>query len=191
MRVASFFFALEHIGGFGGVADRLNAYNVFRGDPSLITTDVERFRTRYGTESLAGRTSVISTDVRESSLSVVGRQKAAVGHRRSTGASSLPQHAPVGLSAAVARRSSPCRAGFRSGSSRAAICRPWPARSSSRAGRASSSRPGGARPVDGRHARRGNVLSHGGSRSRWPPSRWAQRSPRAVVGTGPTFRSGV
>ena len=44
LRVASFFFALEHIGGFGGVADRLNAYNVFRGDPSLITTDVQRFR---------------------------------------------------------------------------------------------------------------------------------------------------
>ena len=43
-RVASFFFALEHMGGFGGVADRLNAYNVFRGDPSLITTDVERFQ---------------------------------------------------------------------------------------------------------------------------------------------------
>jgi predicted Zn-dependent peptidase len=44
MRVAGFFFALEHIGGFGGVADRLNAYNVFRGDPSLIGSDVRRFR---------------------------------------------------------------------------------------------------------------------------------------------------
>ena len=40
----SFFFALEHIGGFGGVADRLNAYNVFRGDPALITADVDRFQ---------------------------------------------------------------------------------------------------------------------------------------------------
>ena len=29
MKTASFLFALEHIGGFGGVADRLNAYNVF------------------------------------------------------------------------------------------------------------------------------------------------------------------
>ena len=44
MRVASFFFALEHIGGFGGVADRLNAYNVYRGDPALIGTDARRFR---------------------------------------------------------------------------------------------------------------------------------------------------
>jgi zinc protease len=44
MRVAGFYFALEHIGGFGGVADRLNAYNIFRGDPALIGTDVRRFR---------------------------------------------------------------------------------------------------------------------------------------------------
>jgi zinc protease len=44
MREAGFYFALEHIGGFGGVADRLNAYNVFRGDPALIGTDVRRFR---------------------------------------------------------------------------------------------------------------------------------------------------
>jgi len=43
IRVASFWFALEHIGGFGGVADRLNAYNVYRGDPGLITSDVNRF----------------------------------------------------------------------------------------------------------------------------------------------------
>jgi len=44
MKSASFLFALEHMGGFGGVADRLNAYNVYRGDPSLITTDLDRFR---------------------------------------------------------------------------------------------------------------------------------------------------
>jgi zinc protease len=42
-RVASFFYALEHIGGFGGVADRLNLYNVYRGDPSLVTGDASRF----------------------------------------------------------------------------------------------------------------------------------------------------
>ena len=43
LRVAAFWFALEHMGGFGGVADRLNAYNIYRGDPGLITSDVERF----------------------------------------------------------------------------------------------------------------------------------------------------
>ena len=71
-RVASFFFALEHTGGFGGVADRLNAYNVFRGDPSLITTDVERFQSvtpqeleRVASRYLAGKPRV--------SVSVVGR----------------------------------------------------------------------------------------------------------------------
>jgi zinc protease len=49
-RVASFYFALEHMGGFGGVADRLNAYNVFRGDPSLITLDVQRFQKTTASE---------------------------------------------------------------------------------------------------------------------------------------------
>ncbi len=44
MKTASFLFALEHIGGFGGIADRLNAYHVFRGEPALITTDLKRFQ---------------------------------------------------------------------------------------------------------------------------------------------------
>ena len=41
-RLAGFFYALENIGGFGGVADRLNAYNVYLGDPGRITSDFER-----------------------------------------------------------------------------------------------------------------------------------------------------
>lgn len=43
MKASAFLFALEHAGGFGGVADRLNAYNVYRGDPSRITTDLRRY----------------------------------------------------------------------------------------------------------------------------------------------------
>ncbi len=43
LRVSSFFFALEHMGGFGGVADLLNAFNVLRGDPGLLATDIQRF----------------------------------------------------------------------------------------------------------------------------------------------------
>jgi predicted Zn-dependent peptidase len=43
-RVAGFFYALENLGGFGGVADRLNAYNVFLGDPGRITTDAQRYQ---------------------------------------------------------------------------------------------------------------------------------------------------
>jgi zinc protease len=42
-RVAGFLYALDNIGGFGGVADRLNAYNVYLGDPGRLTGDLDRF----------------------------------------------------------------------------------------------------------------------------------------------------
>jgi zinc protease len=42
-RLAGFVFALDNIGGFGGVADRLNAYNIFLNDPGRITLDFERY----------------------------------------------------------------------------------------------------------------------------------------------------
>ncbi len=73
-RVASYWFALEHIGGFGGVADRLNAYNTYRGDPAQITLDVDRFERTTASEIqgaaqryLAGRPRV--------ELTVMGRAK--------------------------------------------------------------------------------------------------------------------
>jgi predicted Zn-dependent peptidase len=43
-RLAGFFYALETLGGFGGVADRLNAYNVYLGDPGRVTTDFRRYQ---------------------------------------------------------------------------------------------------------------------------------------------------
>jgi len=43
-RLAAFFHALESVGGFGGVADRLNAYNTYTGDPGRVTGDFARFR---------------------------------------------------------------------------------------------------------------------------------------------------
>ena len=43
-RLAGFIYALDNVGGFGGVADRLNAYNTFLGDPGRITTDFLRYR---------------------------------------------------------------------------------------------------------------------------------------------------
>lgn len=43
-RLAGFFYALETVGGFGGVADRLNAYNVYLGDPGRITSDFQRYQ---------------------------------------------------------------------------------------------------------------------------------------------------
>jgi zinc protease len=75
-RVASFFFALEHIGGFGGVADRLNAYNILRGDPGLITTDVERFQ-RITEQDLKLVASRYLDQKPRVSLSVLGRKKPA------------------------------------------------------------------------------------------------------------------
>ena len=36
---------LANVGGFGGRANRLNAFNVFAGDPGLVNTDIERFLT--------------------------------------------------------------------------------------------------------------------------------------------------
>ncbi len=43
-RQAGFIYALDNIGGFGGVADRLNAYNTYLGDPGRITTDLIRYQ---------------------------------------------------------------------------------------------------------------------------------------------------
>ena len=43
-RLAGFFYALESLGGFGGVADRLNAYNTYLGDPGRITSDFRRYQ---------------------------------------------------------------------------------------------------------------------------------------------------
>lgn len=50
---ASILRALEHLGGFGGVADRLNHYNHFLGDPGYLPKDLERYR-RATCESLCG-----------------------------------------------------------------------------------------------------------------------------------------
>jgi len=43
-RTAGFIYAMDNIGGFGGVADRLNAYNTYRGDPGWFRSDLERFQ---------------------------------------------------------------------------------------------------------------------------------------------------
>jgi predicted Zn-dependent peptidase len=43
-RLSSFIYALDNVGGFGGIADRLNAYNTYLGDPGRITSDFERYQ---------------------------------------------------------------------------------------------------------------------------------------------------
>src|SRR6185503_18978240 len=35
---------LENLGGFGGVADRLNTYNHYLGDPGYLPKDIQRYR---------------------------------------------------------------------------------------------------------------------------------------------------
>ncbi len=73
-RLAGFIYALDNVGGFGGVADRFNAYNTYLGDPGRITSDLERYVSVTPTSVqdvakryLHGKPSV--------SLTVVGRSK--------------------------------------------------------------------------------------------------------------------
>jgi predicted Zn-dependent peptidase len=73
MKMASFLFALEHIGGFGGIADRLNAYNIYRADPALITGDLERFR-QVGPETIQAAAVKYLEGGPRVALSVLGRK---------------------------------------------------------------------------------------------------------------------
>lgn len=74
-RLAGFFFALDNIGGFGGVADRLNAYNVYLGDPGRITTDFERYQ-QVTAESVRDAAARYLNDRPRVLLEVVGRNVA-------------------------------------------------------------------------------------------------------------------
>lgn len=77
MKASAFLFALEHAGGFGGVADRLNAYNVYRGDPSLITTDLQRFLGVTAADLRDAAAAYLHRDAPSVSLTVRGRKPAA------------------------------------------------------------------------------------------------------------------
>jgi len=41
---AQFVFRLQTVGGFGGISDQLNAYNIFTGDPGFFERDLLRYR---------------------------------------------------------------------------------------------------------------------------------------------------
>ena len=93
-RLAGFFYALENIGGFGGVADRLNAYNVYLGDPARITTDFERYRLvtaesvrEAARRYVAGRARV--------ALTVVGRSADTVAPGPALDRTAVPKSAPA------------------------------------------------------------------------------------------------
>lgn len=71
-RVASFVYALDNVGGFGGVADRLNAYNIYLGDPARFGQDLERFLA-VTPEAIAAAARTYLVGRPEVSLTVRGR----------------------------------------------------------------------------------------------------------------------
>ena len=98
-RLAGFFFALDNIGGFGGVADRLNAYNVYLGDPGRITSDFERYQ-QVSIEAIRAVAVRYLDERPRVTLDVVGRRAATNGavldrSVRPASAPAAPFRAPV------------------------------------------------------------------------------------------------
>jgi len=91
-RPAGFLYALDSIGGFGGVADRLNAYNIYLGDPGRITTDFERYRA-VNPEAIRDVARRYLLDRPRVSLTVVGRSATTTHAPLDRGAA--PPTAPV------------------------------------------------------------------------------------------------
>jgi len=67
-----FTYRLQTVGGFGGKSDQLNAYNVFRGDPSFFAADVRRYNAATQETVRAAAARVLLFDCRVI-LSVVPR----------------------------------------------------------------------------------------------------------------------
>ena len=93
-RLAGFIYALDNVGGFGGVADRLNAYNTYLGDPGRITSDLARYAavTPDDIRNAAARHVVGRHGVE---LSVLGRGKAATSIGNPLDRSKPPEPAPA------------------------------------------------------------------------------------------------
>jgi predicted Zn-dependent peptidase len=76
-RVAGFVYSLDDLGGFGGVADRLNAYNTYLGDPARLQTDLSRFLSATP-EKLKNAVEQYLCERPSATLEVVGRSHALV-----------------------------------------------------------------------------------------------------------------
>ncbi|WP_435010310.1 M16 family metallopeptidase [Tundrisphaera lichenicola] len=76
-RQAGFIYALDNVGGFGGVADRLNAYNTYLGDPGRITSDFQRYQSVDG-ESVRRAAATYLDRASRVCLSVLGRKPTTV-----------------------------------------------------------------------------------------------------------------
>ncbi len=77
-RLAGFIYALDNVGGFGGVADRLNAYNVYLGDPGRITSDLERYQ-GVSADSIRDAARAYLHAIPRACLTVIGRKPSTSG----------------------------------------------------------------------------------------------------------------
>ena len=80
---ASFVYRLETVGGFGGKADQLNAYNVFVGDPGFFERDLARYHGASATTIQAAASTYLSRE-RGVTLSVVPRERPQLAVAHST-----------------------------------------------------------------------------------------------------------
>lgn len=74
-RLAGFIYALDNVGGFGGVADRLNAYNTYLGDPGRITSDLGRYGAVTQDDIRRVAAAFLAPEVAGVELAVLGRSK--------------------------------------------------------------------------------------------------------------------
>ena len=185
-RLAGFFFASRTSAGFGGVADRLNAYNVYLGDPALIT------------HRLAPRSARSPrTAIRGCGAAIHRRPAAggAVGHRPrgdAAGAPPLDRKAVPPISPAAVRiRGRPCRRSVASG--RGMPLWVFPRRDLPMvAGSIVIPGGGGLQPPERAAwpsspppcSTRGRPTATRPRRSPWPPRRWEPRSRPVAAGTG-------
>jgi zinc protease len=75
---AQFVYRLQTLGGFGGIADQLNAYSIFLGDPGFFERDLSRYRKVTGETLHRAAQTYLRTDKRIV-LSVVPKGKPALG----------------------------------------------------------------------------------------------------------------
>ena len=71
-RLAGFLYAMDNVGGFGGVADRFNAYNTYLGDPAAFTADFARFAGATSEKLAAAARRYLAADP-SVALTVLGR----------------------------------------------------------------------------------------------------------------------
>ena len=76
-RLAGFIYALDNVGGFGGVADRLNAYNTYLGDPGRVTSDLGRYQA-VTAEAVRQAARSYLLGAPKVSLTVLGRKPATI-----------------------------------------------------------------------------------------------------------------